>query len=88
MKRAEKLARFPTTDRVKSLKALSSTRADPTTIVNGVLKQSNTTQQLVRKKTVLENSNRILLGHRPGKKKKKRGFKQDVAIWNSPENTP
>jgi len=38
---------------------------------------------LKKKQTVLENSTRILFGNRPGEKKKKRRFKQDLSIWRS-----
>ena len=31
----------------------------------------------------MENSSRILLGTKPGKKKKKRGYSKDLAIWNT-----
>ena len=30
----------------------------------------------------MENSTRILLGNKPGKKKKKRKYEKDLAIWN------
>ena len=35
------------------------------------------------KKSIMENSSRILLGTKPGKKKKKRGYSKDLAIWNT-----
>lgn len=74
---------FPV-DKVQHFNALG-THLDPV-ISHGKLKMQKAVDPRgpERKKTVLENSNRILFGHRPGKKKKKRCFKQDLAIWCSP----
>lgn len=30
----------------------------------------------------MENASRILLGNKPGKKKKKRKYEKDLSIWN------